>query len=195
MDSALGWIGQIASWFGQFFPHWQIVQTTQGGVKMRAFRLRDVFLFRPHTMTVVALSPGLHTFWPFATALLIYPTARQATDLRPQVFVTKDDKTVLVGGLIVYEIGDIEAILASTFDPDDTIKDIALTAVHDVCSQLTWDDLKSRQRDGSLDRDLRREAKKDLGRYGVTVLKMTLTDLAPCRVIKLANSMSNTVGV
>jgi regulator of protease activity HflC (stomatin/prohibitin superfamily) len=195
MDSALGWIGQIASWFGQFFPQWQIVQTTQGGVKMRAFRVRDLFMGRPAVMTVVALAPGLHTFWPFATALMIYPTARQATDLRPQVFVTKDDKTVMVGGLIVYEIEDIEAILARTYDPDDTIKDIALTAVHDVCSALDWDELKVRQRDGSLDRDLRREAKKELGRYGVTVVKMTLTDLAPCRVIKLASSVSNTVGV
>jgi hypothetical protein len=67
--------------------------------------------------------------------------------------------------------------------------------VHDVCCQRTWEELKQEQRTGKLDRELRREAKKGLESYGVRVLKMTLTDLAPCRVFKLATNTSKDIGI
>lgn len=178
MDSALAWIGQIAAWIGQFIPRWQIVDTTRGAVKfVRGSR-------------VVKLGPGLHWFWPVLTDFHVYPTARQAVDLRAQTFVTEDDKTIVVGGLIVYEIEDIEKILAHTYDPEETIRDITLSAIHDVCCQMSWDELKREQRRGTLDTKLRRESQKGLIDYGVKVLKTTLTDLAPCRVLKLVQSMA-----
>lgn len=183
MEGALAWISEIARWFGQFVPRWTIVDTTHGAVKF------------VRGSNVVTLSPGWHLWWPLTTNLVVYPTARQATDLRGQVLATFDDHTILVGGLIVYEIADIEAIVARTYDPEDTIKDIALSAVHDVCCQRTWEELKQEQRTGKLDRELRREAKKGLESYGVRVLKMTLTDLAPCRVFKLATNTSKDIGI
>jgi regulator of protease activity HflC (stomatin/prohibitin superfamily) len=95
MEGALAWIGQLAEWIGRFFPRWQIVTSTHGGVKfVRGAR-------------VVPLAPGMHWFWPLTTELLLYPTARQAVDLRSQTFVTADNKTIAVGGLIVYEVKDI----------------------------------------------------------------------------------------
>jgi regulator of protease activity HflC (stomatin/prohibitin superfamily) len=182
MDGALAWVSEIARWIGQFVPRWEIVDTTQGAVKF------------VRGSQVHKLGPGWHVYWPLTTRFNTYPIVRQATDLRPQSLVTLDDRSILVGGLIVYEIHDVEAILARTFDPDDTIKDISLSAIHDVCCQKTWDELKQGQRSGALDRELRREAKKGLDDYGVRVLKMTLTDLAPCRVLKLVQSTSKEVG-
>jgi len=70
------------------------------------------------------------------------------------------------------------------------VKDIALSAVHDVCCRMSWHDLKDEQRRGTLDTKLKNEAKKSLEDYGVRVLKTMLTDLAPCRVVKLIQSMS-----
>lgn len=183
MGGALAWISEIVNWIGQFVPRWIILDTTKAGVKF------------VRGSKVVPLGPGWHLYWPLTTIIHTYPTARQATDLRGQVFVTSDDKAIIVGGLIVYEIKDVEAILARTFDPDDTIKDISLSAIHDVCCQKTWAELREGQRSGSLDRELRREAKKELDRYGVLVLKMTLTDLAPCRVLRLVSSSSTNIGV
>jgi regulator of protease activity HflC (stomatin/prohibitin superfamily) len=178
MDSALAWIGQLAEWLGRFFPRWQIITKTHGGVKF----VRGA--------KVVPLGPGIHWFWPLVTELLIYPTARQAVDLRSQTFVTADDKTIAVGGLIVYEVKDIAAILGHTFDPDETIRDITAAAIHDVCCVKRWDELREGLRSGSLDRELRKEAAKGLDGYGVRVLRTTLTDLAPARVLKVVQSMS-----
>lgn len=176
MEGALAWISELVNWLGQFIPRWEIVDTTHGAVKF------------VRGSKVVALGPGWHIYWPVTTKFETYPIARQASDLRTQTIVTKDDRTVAIGGQIVYEIADIEAILARTYDPEQTIKDISLTAIHDVCCQMTWDELKEAQRNGALDRNLRREAKKTLDSYGVKVLKTTLTDLAPCRVYRMVQS-------
>lgn len=183
MESALGWIAQIVQWIGQFIPRWVIIHTTHGGVKF-------VYGHR-----VIPLAAGFHFYWPLTTDIVVYPVARQAVDLRSQTLTTADGRTIVAGGLIVYEIDDIEKILAHTFDPDDTIKDIALSAVHDVCAGKTWEELQTEVRSGRLDTALRSEARKFLAPYGVKLLKMTLTDLAPCRVLKLVQSMAQDGGV
>lgn len=178
MDSALAWVGQVAAWIGQWIPRWVIVTTTCAAVKF----------VKGHT--VVSCAPGIHWYWPVTTIFLMHPTARQTVNLRAQTVMTSDGRTIVVGGMVVYEIADIQKILAHTYDPDETIKDIAMSSAHDVCCQLAWDDLREQQRNGALDRKLKVEARKDLDSYGVKVLKMTLTDLAPCRVLKIVNSMS-----
>ena len=61
MDSALGWIGQIIEWFGQFIPRFVLIDLTQCGVKMRLGR------------EVTVLEPGLHIYWPLPTALRTCP--------------------------------------------------------------------------------------------------------------------------
>ena len=178
MEGALAWVGHIADWLGQWIPRWTIVNTNQGAVKF----------VKGHT--AIACGPGIHWWWPVTTNFITYPTARQTANLKSQTVMTSDDRTIAVGGMIVYEVSDITAILAHTFDPDETIKDIALSSIHDACCQLSWHELREQQRNGALDRKLKAEARKDLDRYGIKVLKMTLTDLAPCRVLKLVNATS-----
>lgn len=178
MDAALAWVGHLAEWFGKFFPRWVIVNTTHAGVKFVRGK------------KVIPLPPGVHWYWPATTDLEIYPTARQAADLRTQTLMTTDGKTLVVGGLIVYQIVDIEAILAHTWDPEQTIKDIALSAIHDVLVRLSWIDIRTEQEHGTLALRLRKRVRQELAKYGVKVLKVTLTDLAQTRVYKLIQSQS-----
>lgn len=178
MQGALEWIGQIADWLGQFIPRWIILDPTMGGVKyVRGKR-------------IVALGPGLHFWWPLLTKIDTYPTARQADDLRSQTLVTTDDKVIIVGGMVVYEVVDIVKLLAHTYMPSQAIKDISLTAIHDVCCRMSWEELKTEQRKGTLDTKLKHAARAALGDYGVHVLKTMLTDLAPARVYKILQSTS-----
>jgi regulator of protease activity HflC (stomatin/prohibitin superfamily) len=176
MESALAWIGQIVNWLGAFIPRWVIMDTTEGGVKFVCGK-------KP-----AALGPGIHWYWPLVTTLVMYPTARQADNLRTQTLVTTDDKVVVVGGMIVYEVADVLTLLSTSHSAATTIKDLALTALHDVCCRMSWEELKAEQRKGTLDTKLRHAAQSVLRSYGVTVLKVMLTDLAPTRVIKLLQS-------
>jgi regulator of protease activity HflC (stomatin/prohibitin superfamily) len=173
MEGALGWISSIIEWIGQFVPRWVILNTTHAGVKfIRGSR-------------VVKLGPGIHWYWPATTNLHTYPVARQTTNLRAQTLVTSDDRTIIVSGLIVYRVDDVVALIARNYDADDTIEEIALSAVNAVCSSMSWEDLKKAYQTRALDRELRKRTRHALETYGVHVMKATLTDLAPCRVIRL----------
>lgn len=181
MDSALAWIGQIAEWIGKFIPRWLILDTTEGAVKYVKGK------------NAIALGPGIHWFWPVTTKISEYPVAFQADRLPTQTLVTVDDKVIIVGSMIAYSVFDIIPLVAHTHAALTTIANLAMTAVHDVVCKMTWDQLKSEQRRGTLDTKLRNAAKELLTPYGVKVESLMLIDLAPTRVLKLNQSTSQEV--
>lgn len=173
MESALAWVGQVAEWVGRWIPRWVILDVTTGGVKYVKGRPR-------------LCEPGkVHWYWPATTTFETYPVARQADDLRSQTIVTADDRTVIVGGMIVYEVEDVMLLLPRVFKAAQTVKDITLTCIHDVCCRMKWEEIKAGQRRGNLDVRLKKAAQDALSDYGINVIKVQLTDLAPARVMKL----------
>ena len=179
MDSALAWVGQIADWIGKFIPRWIILDTTEGAVKFLSGK------------TAVPLGPGIHWYWPVTTTITAYPTAFQADRLQTQTIVTTDDKTIIVGAMISYTVTDILPLVAGTHSAVTTVKNIAMTAVHDVCCRMSWEELKGEQRKGTLDTKLKNAAQRMLTRYGVHIEQLMLIDLAPTRVLKLMQSTSS----
>lgn len=178
MGDALAWVGQIAEWVGQFVPRWQIIPATHNGLKF----------IKGHTLKTLA--PGVHFWWPATTILQVYPTARQTVDLRTQTLVTTDGKVVGVGGMVTYRVDDIEALLGRTFDADQTIKDICAGVISEVVRECAWMDLQSE----AFSSELRTLMRRRLRPYGVRVMKATLTDCAPCRVLKIVQATSADVG-
>lgn len=180
MESALAWIGQIASWIGQWIPRWVILNPTLAAVKYVCGKPK------------YCEGGRIHWFWPVTTTFDTYPVARQADDLRSQTITTADDTdiTIVVGGMIVYEVFDIMKLLPTTYHASQAVKDISLTCIHSVCCELTWRELKDLQKSGRLDTRLKNETAKVLKDYGVRVLKVQLTDLARARVYKVMQSTS-----
>lgn len=176
MESAFSWLGAIFEWIGQWIPRILIVDTTHAAVK---------YVWGKNA---IPLGPGWYLWWPISTQVTMYPVARQACDLKAQTITTHDGRTVIVGGLLVYEIVDVLAAVATTFEPEETAKTIVLASIHDVCAQYSWPELQEHLRSGKLGKEMKAEAKKDLDKYGVKVLSLTLTDLAPCRVLKLVTA-------
>jgi regulator of protease activity HflC (stomatin/prohibitin superfamily) len=134
---------------------------------------------------------GLYVYWPVITLYEHYPVVRQTDNLRTQTFVTADGKVVSVGGMIVYSVEDIEKAMTLTYSIIHTINDITVTSIHDVCCRLSYPDLTLKQRNRTLDTELKNAAFADLKEYGIKVWKVMLTDLAPCRVLKIVQSVSN----
>jgi regulator of protease activity HflC (stomatin/prohibitin superfamily) len=120
----------------------------------------------------------------------VYPTARQTVDLRTQTLVTTDEKVVGVGGMVAYRVVDIEALLGRTFDADQTIKDICAGAISEVVRGASWPDLQT----VAFERELRYIMRRRLRPFGVFVIKATLTDCSPIRVIKIVNAASADLG-
>jgi hypothetical protein len=91
----------------------------------------------------------------------------------------------------VYSVPDLLTLLTTTHDPATAVKDLTLTALHDVCCNMTWEELKAEQRKGTLDTKLKNATQRALDDYGVRVVKVMLTDLAPARVLKLMQNVFN----
>ncbi len=188
MQGAFEWVGWIAEWIGQFIPRWKIVDTREGALKWQTIRLRDLIRGRvDSTAKVVKIGPGFHVYWPLFSTFEVYPVKRQTVPLATQIVTTTDKLEVAVTGMIVFAIDDLEKIQGETWDPDDTIKDIAASSLHDVCCHKSYEELCTGQ-GRTLDTALRNAAKKDLADYGVRVIKFTLTTLAKTRVYRVVQS-------
>jgi Membrane protease subunits, stomatin/prohibitin homologs len=180
MESAFAWIGKFFEWFAAFKPSRDVVPSTHGWIKW-------VGGFRHGYRIETGTGGGVVWYWPITTELLLFPVVRQTTPLPSQVITTTDGKTIAVSGMLVYEVFDVEKLLAHTYDVDDTVKDIAQSALTDVLTRMTWDDIMKGQ-GKTLDTKLKNAAKKELEDYGVRVLKFSLTSLAPCQVIRSIRS-------
>lgn len=187
IDSAFGWIGEIARWAAQFIPKWELLDVTHAGLKIvrgrwcvRAWRV----VWLPQEI-IVCEPDRVHWWWPLTTRWFEHPTARQTLNLKSQTITIRGGFSVIVGGLVVFKVRDIRKLLTETFDPDVAISDISLTAIHNVVVRFDWEALCNAHRDGTLDSQLKKEATQALSEtLGVTVLKVTLTDLAKVRVYK-----------
>lgn len=140
-------------------------------------------------MRVVTQRAGIIVWWPVVTDVHLWPVVRQANNLQAQTIVTTDNKVFIVGGMIVFEIDDVQKVVCDLYDPDDSIRDLALAAIHDACIQYSAEDLLTASRNGRLDTAMRQEARAKLKPFGVTVLAVRLTDLAPGRVLRLVSSL------
>lgn len=197
MESALAWIGQIASWIGQWIPRWSILDTTEGAVKYRGYLCpfavrralsRNAFVGE---MKVLACGPGIHFWWPANSTFIIYPIARQTDRLETQTMETSDGKTFLISGTLTYSVDDLMMLIPTTHSAMRTVIDIAMTAVHEVCCDMTWDELQLEQRKGTLKTKLKNAAQRQLTEYGVKVIKLQLNSNARCRVLKISQSTAS----
>lgn len=165
-------LGRFAEVLVKLVPHLLLIRATCGGVKW------------VNGKKVVGLGPGLHWYWPITTDVDVIVTARQTLNLPTQVLTTKDRKSVVVGGLVVYRIMDVvRAIGERNFDVDDTVRDVCMAALMEVVSDLDFDDLLTNPKDVSV--NLKQSARKALRKFGVSVVHAFLTDLSQCKTYRL----------
>ena len=183
MEAAFAWLGHIADWIGQWFPRWVIVDTTEGWVKwVRGSR-------------VVTGTAGIVWYWPVTTRIKTFAVVRDSINCKPQTVTLANGETLLLEVVVIYEVSDIERLVAFTAEPFSTIVDLAMGAVLFVVEGYeSWDAIREaskrppRARDSKFNYELREETRKALEPYGVKVLEVQLQNKAKCRVLKLANS-------
>jgi len=85
------------------------------------------------------LKPGVHFYWALMTEMEHQVVNRQAIPLKPQTIVTKDDKEMTVQTLIVFRIKDAKTAVIETFNPDETIGEIAMKSAPAVAAHFDYD--------------------------------------------------------
>lgn len=168
---AFDWINEIVRWFGQFLPVWDLLNPTEGGVK-----------FKPDGKIVV-LKPGcIYWYWPVTTNVYTIETKRQIMSIS-QRLTTKDDISVLVEGVIVYEIDDVEKAIVETRDHEDTISEIGEKVTVKPVMCRSFEEVRVAIADSNkLNNEIKSGARTELSPYGVKVVDGYISSFVETKV-------------
>lgn len=169
MDKAFGWIGEIFQTLLRLLPWLVIVPATHAGV---AF---------VHGHRIKKWDPGLHWYWPVVTSYKLMMTVRQTQKIQSKVIMTSDRKTVTVGALVTYYVDDIVAALAHIADLASDVIERAQGAILNEVSKHTLDEIQDDR--SAFNAKLLGVVGASLNGYGVQILQIQLTELAPTRAL------------
>jgi membrane protease subunit HflC len=129
------------------------------------------------------LEPGFHWKWPFADRIIWDMVKMRTFDLDEQSVTTKDWKSVVVKGVIKYEIKDIVKSLLETNGPVDAVSDMTRGIIRNAITDRNWDECNGTE----LSKDVKEKAKKEADKWGIRILEVTLTDLSESPSFRIFN--------
>lgn len=177
METAFNWINQFFEVLVRFVPHLLIIRSTEAGVLFKRGKI------------IKPIGPGLHWYWPLVTEYYVTAVVRQTQNLPTQAAVTKDKVPVAVSGIIVYKIKDVVAAFGKTYDFNDTMNDVSMTAILPYICSRTYDELIMEINSGQTRRTLTRSVRQALRKYGVVVSLVGLTDFTKATALNHIGSL------
>lgn len=173
MDAALGWIGGIVEWLGQWIPRWVIVRSTERAIKFRWGKY------------VVELLPGIRFYWPAVTDIEgPIPVVWQPMVTSSVPLQTKDGKQVTTRGVIVYKIVDAIKFLVDHYDSDSCIDDEVNAAIRDVVTTKDLLEIQENSRK-TTDNALHKQVQKSLDEFGIEVKHVRLVAFAEAKILNV----------
>lgn len=130
---------------------------------------------------VKVLEPGLHWKIPFVDDINSHMVKTTTMDLTEQTVTTKDGQSVVVRGVLKYEVQDVATLLLEVDSPAAAVADMSMGILRDAFVEKMWSECNDPDLPKQIAIRIRREAKK----WGIEVIALTLTDLALMRSIRL----------
>jgi len=127
--------------------------------------------------------PGFHLKIPFVDEYIEQHIVQTTQSLSAQSLITKDGKNIVVRGMVKYKISDVKTYLLEVFDATDAISDVSQGIIKSIIMSKTFDECLDNELDNTITKKCRIEIKK----FGVEVMQVTLTDIAPIRTLRLIN--------
>jgi regulator of protease activity HflC (stomatin/prohibitin superfamily) len=129
------------------------------------------------------LGPGLHWKIPFADNILSHMVKATTINLLEQTVTTKDYKSIVVKAVMKYEVSDVSTLLLEVNSAADALTDMVQGIIRDKIIDKNWNECNTQVLIGEISKRAKGEAKK----WGLTILEITLTDLAEMKSIRLLN--------
>lgn len=162
----------------QFWGHLQpftVIDQYNKGIRLRLGKFHSV------------LEPGLSWKIPFADKIMEHTVVVSTMNLPSQSLTTRDEKTLVVRGVIKYQVQDIKTLILDVYDPVDAISDMTMGIIKKIIMEKDWQECKDNGLDDLITNKARNEAKK----WGLKINQVTLTDIGLIRSIKLFNDTTH----
>lgn len=143
----------------------QIVKQYQQGAWLRFGKLRKV------------VDSGFYFKVPLIDEIDCHHVLTTAMSLEAQSITTKDEKEIVVKGVIKYKIADLSKFYTDVYDAVDAISDVSMGIIKNVISKKAWAECVDEGLDNEITKKVRTEAKK----WGIEVEAVTLSDLSRMR--------------
>ena len=124
------------------------------------------------------LEPGFHWTVPFIDQVVCRSVVTTTTALKPQSVTTSDGKVITAEAVVRWNVSNIRVFALDIWDGNNVIIDSTQGAIASALRSL---DSNSPE----IPRKILTESRKALAKFGITVEAVTLTTLAPVRVIRL----------
>lgn len=157
----------------EFFQFVQVLPEYEKGVLLRFGKFRRV------------VEPGVCWFWPFRIDILMtHPVMTDTQQLSEQSLTTKDGVSIVISGVITYTVSDVRLLILSVQGAREALIDSSMGIIGARVAQSTWDDVAGEGFSSSVEREIRRRAKK----YGIDVDQLQFVDLTKSRSLRVWNS-------
>lgn len=124
---------------------------------------------------------GFHWKIPFFDNIIQDFICTTTLGLHPQSVTTKDGKSIVVRGIIKYKISDIHNYTILVYDSKDAMSDTTMGIIKETINERDWEDVQK----GKIDNLISKRVIKAMEEYGIEVEKLTLTDMAEMKSIRL----------
>lgn len=155
-------------------PRLHIVHATHNAVKFVAGRAPRRCL------------PGMHWYWPITTTIEDVPIVRDSVDTEAQVLCDERGDAFVVSATFEYRVNHPVIAVAGSADWEKVLVDVSGAAIADVVAtrRLTVAGLRTEIAAGTLGSRLEARTRELLEPYGIEITSATITEFAPCRVLK-----------
>mgnify|MGYP001590926385 FL=1 len=152
---------------------WYVIPFYQGGILVR------LGLFKR------SLSPGLHWKIPGIDEVLTTDNQVDTLELRPQSLTTADGKTIVVSGIVKYQICDTTAFLLLLGNKNSVLQDVSVGAIKDIITNKSWSCIQ----EFNIERDICQQIRAEVNKYGFKIYKVTLANLAEVTTYRLIGNL------
>ena len=144
-----------------------VVNQWERGVYLRFGKFRRV------------VGTGLVLKFPFTDNVIKTEVITQTVHLQPQTLTTLDEKSIVLKSIIRYHVHDVRKFLLSVMHASDVLVDTTQGIIRDTVEGTNWEDLYE------VNEPLKQEVMKVVEGWGITVEKVTLTDLGIVRTYRI----------
>jgi len=163
------WLREILAALHEHLIPWAVLHSYQQAVVLRLGTYHRT------------IGGGLHWRWPFLEEVVTENLYLTTLCLEPQTVTTKDDKTVVVVGIVRYRVFDVKLFILEIGNQHDVLRGASMGAVLKQVRQLDLRSLLDEPPENRIASDIRRQVKP----YGIEIDSFTFTDIGPIRTIRL----------
>lgn len=152
------------------------------------FGIKHVLFWCNWLRTKTVIAQGFHWKIPVFDSIETIVIKPKTIDMLPQSMTTKDNVSVMAAAIIKYEVEDVKKAILEANTPTEAISDMVQGIIRDKIADRNWSECNTSKLVSDISRTARAEAKE----WGLTIIKVTLTDMVRSSYVRfLDNSISS----